>query len=134
MPQPPFKLATRLCLLAAMASACLLCGSRATLGSGCHLADRAVHSHALTWDDFPGSRMFRDEHLQVRVHPAVMPPHCPGEVPTLPTATRILFAPQLQMGLPGAPGAGVEEIVIRCFNLRPPPLASRLDRPPRHAA
>ena len=134
VPQSGSKLANRLFVLVATTSVCLLWGSHAAMGSGCHVPDRPALSHALTWDHFPGSQSFRDHPLRFHVHPAVTPPHCPGEVPTLPTATRVLFASQLQMGLPGAPKAGGEVIVIGWFNLPPPPPASRLDRPPRPLA
>jgi hypothetical protein len=131
VPQSRSKLANHLLMLVVTTSACLLWGGQSARGSGCHVPDRPALAYALTWDHTPSVELYRDGHLLRHAHPAVVPARCPGEVPTLPTANTVLFAPGRQTAFHGDLPARGEMIVIRFINRQPAPLVSRLDRPPR---
>ena len=80
-------------LLVSAAMVCLLAGPRPALGAGCHVPDRPALTHALSWDHFAGAAVSRNGHSATHVRSAIMPAHCPGETPTLPSSTTQLFAP-----------------------------------------
>lgn len=134
VPQTGSKLASRLFMFVVTMSVCLLWGGHSVLGAGCHVADRPVLTQALNWDHFPDDATAHSGHSRMHAQSAVVPPHCPGETPTLSTAVTVLFAPRLEMGLCGDPPAISEKIQVWYLNSRPAPLTSRLDRPPRHKA
>ena len=53
----------------------------------------------ISWERLPRSGISRDGHLLSQARPAFVPAPCPGEIPTLPTSTTVVFATQLQPGL-----------------------------------
>jgi hypothetical protein len=133
VPRLGSKLGKHLLLLVMVASAPLLSGQQTATAAGCHVAERPALSRALSWEPLPISGVPRDVLPGVHARPAFVPVPCPGEIPTLPTSTMVVFAAQLQSSPPGELLARGERIGIDGFLRQPPPFASGLLRPPRAA-
>lgn len=133
MPQSGRNSVNRFLTLSLAALVCLLSGRQTASAAGCHAPGRPAIDHALSWDDFARvAPRFEDSPL-AHSGPAILPPHCPGETPTLPSATALSTASQSQPAPRVEPPSHGEFLAPRSSRSRPLPLASRLDRPPRGA-
>jgi hypothetical protein len=122
----------RVLMLTLPATACLLVGVSPARATGCHVPERPVLAHTLSWE-----RWQRDGSAPAGVRPspiapALHPLPCQGEIPAPPSLAAASSAPALA-AVPGLepPAARVERVTIDPPARIPPPFASRLDRPPR---